>query len=150
MANLTTTITESVTVNGQQRGSTNTLTINDIVDTLERTITCAHSNITTIVEFNTSNHAAESALDRDNVKYIRITNLSTTDECIIGIISGSTNYQVRLTPGGSHILLGGADVATAEADADPAMSSMTDDLSAIEVQPVSSTNVQVELFVASI
>ena len=150
MPTLTTTITETVAINGQQRGSTNVLTIADIVDTLERTITCAHSQITTIAEFNSSNHAGESAIDRDNVKYIRVSNLSDSQEAILGVISGGTNYQVRLTPGGSHILLGGADVATAEADADPSMASMTDDLVALEIQPVSGTNTQIELFVASI
>jgi hypothetical protein len=44
----------------------------------------------------------------------------------------------------------GENVAVAEADGDPAMASMTNDLSAIEVQPVSSTNVQVEIFIASV
>ena len=150
MPTLTTTITESVTINGSNRGSTNVNTISSIVDTFERTITCAHSQITTIAEFNSSNHAAESAIDRDNVKYIRVTNLSETQETILGVISGSTNYQVRLSPGGSHILTGGADVATAEADADPAMASMTDDLVALEIKPVSTTDTQIELFIASI
>ena len=35
MADLTTTITESVTINGSVRGSTNTLTTSDIVDVLK-------------------------------------------------------------------------------------------------------------------
>ena len=151
MADLTVTITESVTINGAVRGSTNELTTTDVVDTLERTITCAHSQITTIAEFNTSNHAAESAIDLDNVRYVRVTNLSATEELIVGIITtGSTNYQVRLTAGASHILFHAADVAVAEADGDPAMASMTNDLSAIEVKPVSSTDVQVEMFIASV
>ena len=151
MATLTTTITEEVTVNGSVRGSTNVLVTADIVDTLERTITCAHSNTTTIAEFNTSNHAAESAIDLDQVRYVRVTNLSESQELIIGIITtSSTNFQVRLTPGASHLLYHGADVAVAEADGDPAMASMSNDLTAIEVKPVSSTNVQVELFIASI
>ncbi len=149
MATLTTTISEEVTVNGASRGSTNTLVTADIIDTLERTITCAHSQITTIAEFNTSNHAAESAIDLDQVRYVRVTNLSEDQELIVGIIITDVNYQVRLTAGASHLLYHGANVAVAEADEDPSMASMTNDLQAIEVKPVSETNIQVELFIAS-
>ena len=150
MPELTTTIIESVDINNSSRGSTNTLTTSNIVDVFERTVTCAHSQITTIAEFNSSNHAAESAIDRDNVRYVRVTNLSSDQELIVGFITtSSTNYQVRLRSGASHILYHGSDIAVAEADGDPAMSSMTNDLTAIEVQPVSTTDIQVELFIAS-
>ena len=54
MANLVATISESVTINGALRGSTNTLTVADITDTFERTVTCPHSNTTTIASFNSS------------------------------------------------------------------------------------------------
>ena len=150
MATLTTTITESIVINGSDRGSTNTLATTGINDTLSRQITCAHSNITTIVEFNSSNHAAESAVDRDNVKYVRVTNLDDTVEAILGVISGSTNYQIRLRPGASHLLYNGDDIATAEADADPAMNAITDDLVALEIKPATSTDCRVELFIASV
>ncbi len=150
MATLTTTISESVQINGATRGSSNTYSVTDIIDTFERVVTCSHSQITTIAEFNTSNHAAESAIDLDQVRYVRVTNLSSSQELVVGIITtSSTNYQVRLTAGASHILFQGADVAVAEADGDPAMASMTNDLSAIEVKPVSTTDVQVEIFIAS-
>jgi len=151
MADLTVTISDSVTIDGATRGNTVTKLVSSIVDTFERTITCAHSQITTIAEFNTSNHAAESAIDLDQVRYVRVSNLDDTQELIVGIITtSSTNYQVRLHPGGSHILFHGQDIAVAEADGDPAMASMTNDLSAIEVQPVSGTNCRVEIFIASV
>jgi hypothetical protein len=151
MPDLTVTIQEEVSINGAQRGSVNSLVVSDVIDTLERTITCSHSQITTIAEFNTSNHAAESAIDLDQVRYVRVTNLSDTQELIVGIITtSSTNYQVKLVAGASHVLFHGADVAVAEADGDPAMASMTNDLSAIEIKPVSTTDCQVELFVASV
>ena len=151
MADLTTTITENVVINNTSRGSTNTLTISNITSIFERILTCAHSQITTIAEFNTSNHAAESAIDLDDVRYVRVTNQSETQEIILGIITtSSTNYQVRLSAGASHILCQGADVAVAEADGDPAMASMTNDLVAIEVKPVATTDCSVEVFIASI
>jgi hypothetical protein len=151
MADLTTTITESVTINGAVRGSTNTVTTTGINNTFERTLTAAHSNITTIAEFATANHTSESAIDLNDVRYVRVSNLSSSEELIVGIITtSSTNYQIRLRAGASHVLFHGENVAVAEADGDPAMSSMTNDLSAIEVQPVSSTDAQVELFIASV
>ena len=151
MADLTTTITESVTINGAVRGSTNTLTTTGINNTFERTLTAAHSNVTTVAEFATANHTSESAIDLNDVRYIRVTNLSTDQDLVVGIITtSSTNYQVRLRAGASHVLFHGEDIAVAEADGDPAMASMTNDLSAIEVQPVSSTDVQVEIFIASV
>lgn len=151
MADLTTTITESVTINGAVRGSTNTVTTTGINNTFERTLTAAHSNVTTIAEFATSNHGSESAIDLNDVRYVRVTNLSTDQELIVGIITtSSTNYQVRLRAGASHVLFHGEDIAVAEADGDPAMASMTNDLSAIEVKPVATTDTQVEIFIASV
>ena len=44
MANLITTISEGVTLNGSVRGTTNTITTTGIVDVFERILTCAHSN----------------------------------------------------------------------------------------------------------
>ena len=48
MADLTTTITENVVLNGSVRGSTNTLTTTGIVDVFERILTCTHSQTTTV------------------------------------------------------------------------------------------------------
>ena len=67
MADLEISITESVTINGASRGSTNTLTTTGIVDTLERTISCTHSQTTTIAEFGATPHAAASNIDKENV-----------------------------------------------------------------------------------
>ena len=114
MADLTTTITETVTINGTNRGSTNTVTTTGIVDTLERTISCIHSQTTTIAEFGATPHAAASNIDRDNVKYLRVTNLDDTNECMLGVVTGASNYQVRLRAGASHILYNGDDIAIGE------------------------------------
>ena len=150
MADLTTTIIESVTVNGTQRGSTNTLTTTGIVDTLERTITCTHSQTTTIAEFGATPHAAASNIDRDNVKYIRVTNLDDTNECMSGVVSGASNYQVRLRAGASHLLYNGDDIFVAEEDTTPAFAAITADLASLQIRPSSTNDIQVELFIASV
>ena len=63
MADLVTTITETVTLNGATRGSSNTLTTTGVVDVLERILTCAHSNTTTVAVFNSTPHGSAGALD---------------------------------------------------------------------------------------
>ena len=69
MANLTVTVTEAISINGAQRGSSNTLTVTDITDTFERVVTCPHSNTTTIATFNSSVSGSAGALDLENCKY---------------------------------------------------------------------------------
>jgi len=149
MANLVATISESVTINGALRGSTNTLTITDITDTFERTVTCPHSNTTTIASFNSSvaGSAGNMNLDLENTKYIRITNTSATAVCDLAVVSENTNYQVVLTAGASHILCQADTAVIAEADTSPAFGTL-EDIETIQVRPRGATdNANVEIFV---
>ena len=69
MADLTVTLTESVTLQGESRGSTNTLTIGSVESTLERIVTCPASNPTTIATFNSNVYGAAGAIDIEDTKY---------------------------------------------------------------------------------
>ena len=51
MADLTVTITESVTLNGAARGSTNTLTVSGVDDIYHRIITCPDDVPVSLVTF---------------------------------------------------------------------------------------------------
>ena len=95
MADLTVTIGESVTINGALRGSSNTITTTNIVDTFERVLTAAHSQTTTIAVFGSTPHSAAGALDVENAKYVRITNLSSDQDMMLAIVTTNTNYQNR-------------------------------------------------------
>ena len=149
MADLTTSITESVTINGSVRGSTNSQTITGIVDTFERVVTCIEGNITTIATFGTQPYSAAGAIDVDRCKYIRVTNLDANGWIEIAMIGTSDNYQVLLTPGSSHILCQSEAILLGETDQDPSFGTM-ENLTAIQVQPVgSSYNPKVEIFTAS-
>lgn len=147
MATLTTTFTESVTLNGSTRGSTNIVSTDGIVDVFERILTCAHSNTTTITTFATTPHTSAGALDVENTAYVRITNLSTTDALNIAIVGTATNYQVKLRPLASHVLYNGEAVFVAETDTSPAFTSF-ENLASIQAKPTGSTDIQVEMFVA--
>ena len=145
MADLTTTVTESVTLNGAVRGSTNTITTTGIVDVFERILTCSHSNTTTIAVFGSTPHASAGALDVENCKYLRITNLSADQDIKLALVTTNTNYQVTVRAGGSHILFQAEDAAIGETDTSPAFGTL-EDVTSVQVRPGATTDVQVEIF----
>tara|TARA_R100001463_G_scaffold19995_1_gene48941 strand:- start:786 stop:1235 length:450 start_codon:yes stop_codon:yes gene_type:complete len=145
MADLVTTISESVTLNGAVRGTTNSVTTTGIVDVFERILTCAHSNTTTVAVFNSTPHGAAGALDVENCKYFRISNLSTDQDIMVAFVTSGTNYQVTVRAGGSHVLFQAEDGILGEADSTPAFSGLAD-IVTVQVRPAASTDVQVEVF----
>ena len=146
MANLITTLTESVTLNGSVRGSTNTVTTTGIVDVFERILTCTHSQTTTIAVFGSTPHSADGALDVENCKYLRVTNLSDDQDMKVALVTANTNYQVTVRAGGSHILFQAEEALIGEEDASPAFPTL-EDVVTVEVRPSASTDIQVEIFV---
>tara|TARA_R100001594_G_scaffold31636_1_gene58905 strand:- start:96 stop:545 length:450 start_codon:yes stop_codon:yes gene_type:complete len=145
MADLTTTITEAVTLNGATRGTTNTLTTTGVVDVFERILTCSHSNTTTIATLASTPHASAGALDVENLKYLRVTNLSTDQDMKLALVTTNTNYQVTVRAGGSHILFQAENGAIGETDTSPAFGTL-EDITSVQVQPSATTDVQVEIF----
>ena len=145
MADLVTTITENVTINGTPRGSSNTITTTGVVDIFERVLTCAHSNTTTIAVFNSTPHGAAGALDVENCKYLRVTNLSTEEDMKLAIVTTNTNYQVTVRAGGSHVLFQAEEGAIGEEDTTPAFGTL-EDVVTVQVRPSGTTDVQVEIF----
>tara|TARA_R100001530_G_scaffold107880_2_gene75527 strand:- start:3651 stop:4106 length:456 start_codon:yes stop_codon:yes gene_type:complete len=147
MADLVTTITETVTLNGSLRGSSNSVTTTGVNDVFERIVTCINGNVTIIATFGTQPYSSAGAIDVDRCRYIRVTNLDTEAWIEVGIITTASNYQVLLTPGESHILCRAEAVALAEEDTDPSFGTL-ENLTAIEVQPVGvSFDPRVEIFV---
>lgn len=149
MANLTVTLTEAIVINGAQRGSTNNLTVTDITDTFERVITCPHSATTTIATFSSNVYDSAGAIDKENVRYIRVSNLSDTYDVEIGVAGASSNYSMLIPAGNSHIIARADNVLLAEADAVPQYGALAD-LTKLEIRPTATTDVDVEIFVASI
>tara|TARA_Y100001963_G_scaffold156018_1_gene248543 strand:+ start:51 stop:503 length:453 start_codon:yes stop_codon:yes gene_type:complete len=150
MADLVVTISESVTINGALRGSSNSLTVASITDTFERVVTCPHSNTTTIATFNSNVYGSAGALDLENCKYIRVTNISTDGVVDLAIVTENTNYQVVMTGGSSHLLCQADTAAIGEEDATPDFPTL-EDITSIQVRPRGSdSDVDVEIFVASV
>lgn len=147
MADLTTTITESLVLNGANRGTTNNIVTTGITDVFERILTCAHSNTTTIATFGSTPHSSAGALDVENCKYVRVTNLSADQDIKLALVTTNTNYQVTVRAGSSHLLFQAENGAIGETDTSPAFGTL-EDITSIQVRPSASTDVQVEIFVA--
>ena len=147
MADLVTTLSESVTLNGSVRGSVNSVTTTGIGDVFERIVTCAHSQTTTVATFAAAPYTSAGAIDVDDVRYIRVTNLDSEGTIELAVVTTASNYQVRMTPGTSHILARANESALGEEDTSPSFGTM-EDIASLQVKPVgASYNPRVELFV---
>jgi hypothetical protein len=150
MADLTVTISDSVELNGAVRGGSNTITVAGINNVLERIVTCTHSQTTTIAVFAAAPYTSAGAMDVENVRYIRVTNLDADGVLVLAVVTTNTNYQVRLTPGTSHIIPRAEAEIIGEEDTTPAFSTL-ENITSLQVRPEgTSYNPQVSLFVAAI
>tara|TARA_R100001460_G_scaffold7790_4_gene19593 strand:- start:5768 stop:6232 length:465 start_codon:yes stop_codon:yes gene_type:complete len=147
-ATLTVTISETITLGGTQYGGTRVLEIANINEAYKRIVKCANSQTTTIATFNGNAFAADNAIDTEDAKYIRVTNLDDTNSVELAIVGAATLYQVRLNAGETHILGAPDDLMLAEADTSPSFGTMAD-IASIKVNPASN-DVDVEILVASI
>lgn len=149
MATLTVTHSESLTLDGRERGSTQTFTVPSITEIYERTLTVPANDTgseTVLVAFGANVEGSAVELPVANAKYIRITNTHASNDIEIGVIA-ATNYQVTLEAGQSHVLGAAATCMLAEADADPSFGTMAN-LTSIEAKAISSA-ATVEVFIAS-
>ena len=86
----------------------------------------------------------------ENVRYIRVTNLGEDSALVLGVVTTNTNYQVRLTPGTSHIIPRGEAEIIGEEDTTPAFSTL-ENITSLQIRPEGATySPQVSVFVAAI
>ena len=153
MANLVTTITESITLNGKERGSTNSLTIGSVTEIFHRIVTCPTGQDTTVATFQAATNTSDGALDLDNVKYVRVTNLDDTNPInlslqVAGGEDGTANMSttILVAAGRSFVMGSPHDGIALDDDAAGIVTSLVD-LESLLVDP-SSNNVTVEVFIA--
>ena len=145
MADLVTTISETVTLNGSLRGSVNALTTTGINDVFERIVTCTASVVTTVAVFDTLPSTSPGAIDVDRTKYVRVTNLETAVDIELAVQTTTSSYTVTIRAGGSHILYSGDVIALGEVGA-PTFGTMLN-LASLQVQPTTAVTARVEVFV---
>jgi hypothetical protein len=158
MADLTVKITESVTLNGISQRAENTLTISSVSQVLKRIVTIPSGSDTTIVRFNTSVHTNDGAIDVDDVKYLRVTNLDSSNSIHMALHiehgnddSGADSYLTFVVEAGKSFIMGKIDEALGVDD--DAVSIMTDVASLHDLESIfvdsGTNNVNLELFIAS-
>jgi len=145
MANLVTTISETVTLNGSLRGSVNSLTTTGINDVFERIVTCTASVVTTVAVFDTLPSTSAGAIDVDRTKYVRISNLETAVDIELAVQTTTSSYTVTVRAGGSHILFSGDVIALGQVGA-PSFGTMLN-LASLQVKPTTAVTARVEVFV---
>tara|TARA_Y100000592_G_scaffold42794_1_gene68072 strand:- start:257 stop:724 length:468 start_codon:yes stop_codon:yes gene_type:complete len=153
MANLTVTLTESVTLNGSVRGSTNQLTITGIEQVMERIVTIPADNDTTVLLTKATVSSSDSAIDMQDTKYIRVTNLDSTNSVTLSMqIDADENNNDAdesvsiLLEAGKTFMMGTPHDSIGVLDSSNTLTA-THDLESIMVDSGSNT-VKLELFVA--
>jgi len=164
MADLKITIREELTLNDYDHGARNTLTIADIDEVFKRIVTCPANNETTIARFrssvgNVSGTATyDSALDVQDVKYVRVTNLDSSNSLKLSLqievgeddTGADTSATVLVEAGKSFMLGSPHDGIGAVASGSYNANLVTDlvDLDSLVVQPGDNA-VNVEVYIAS-
>ena len=153
MANLTVTLTESVTLNGSVRGSTNQLTITGIEHVMERIVTIPNDQDTTVLLTKATVAMSDGAIDIHDTKYIRITNLDSTNSVTLSlqIDSGENDSDADetvsiLLEAGKTFMMGTPHDAVGVLDSSATLTA-THDLESIMVDTAANT-VKLEVFVA--
>ena len=155
MATLTSTITESISLNGADRGSTNTLTVGSVTQVFHRIVTCKTGVDTTVAVFKDSVDDADGALDKEDVKYIRVTNLDSTNPVNLSLQvdageddSAADESATILLAAGRSFIMGAPSDGVAVSDANATLIDALHDLESILIDPLSNA-VTVEVFIAS-
>ena len=155
-ATLTSTITDSITLNGHTYGNTTTKTHVDIHDVLQHTIVVPADTITTLYTVNTTEGG--SAFSPATLQYARITNTNTSNALSL-FIENEAGHEVlhKLIAGGTFILNLHEDSLMAETtdgtdlsgDNDGTYAAGSAAIVSVKAQAFGSAAVDVELLVAS-
>ena len=154
-ANLKVKIIEEVILNGKDQGGTTELTIASIKDVSKRIVTIAADDDATVLVFKSTTASADGALDKDTVKYIRITNLDDSNSVNISLQLDSDEDNsvadlsvTHLLEAGRSFIMGTPDEAVHADDDSATIVTALTDLESIIVDPGSNAGT-VEVFTAS-
>tara|TARA_E500000305_G_scaffold49991_1_gene39192 strand:- start:552 stop:1016 length:465 start_codon:yes stop_codon:yes gene_type:complete len=154
MATLNVTITEELTLNGADRGSTNTLAIASVTQVYHRIATCPADSDTTVATFQTATSTSDNAIDLEDAKYVRITNLDASNPVNLSLQTsggedGTVNMSTTLllSAGRSYVMGAVHDGIAMDDDAAGIVTALTD-LESILIDPGSNA-VSMEVFIAS-
>lgn len=141
MATLKVTISEELTLNGVQRGSSRELDISSVTQIDSRIVTVTTTEAD-IVKFDSA--IASGTFVANDVKYLRISNTNSSGDLTLRILGSSEEYFVEVGPGESFIL----NNALMDANATGSQGVTLADIAEIKADASTGTIVT-EVFVAS-
>ena len=155
-AALTVTITESVTLNGSDQGATNSMTVASVNEVYKRIVTCVDDTDCTIAVFKSATSTSDGALDVEDVRYIRVTNLDDTNPINLSLqVDADENDSAAdasctiLIEAGKSFIMGTPSDGVAVSDANATIVTALNNLESLLVDPLSES-VDVEVFIASV
>ena len=155
MATLNVTHTESITLNGQEFGGTNTFSVTGINDVYKRIVTCPSGSDTTIAIFDSTEAIADGSIDIQEAKYVRVTNLDDTNSVNLSIQldsdeddSGANESATCLLAAGQSFVIGTPHESFHVNDDAATIITALTDIESILIDP-SSNAVKMEILVAS-
>tara|TARA_R110000765_G_scaffold25058_1_gene62199 strand:+ start:256 stop:732 length:477 start_codon:yes stop_codon:yes gene_type:complete len=155
MATLTVTLTEDLTLNGYQQGSSNSFAVASVTQVLKKIITLKTGVDTTIASFQVDQSTSDNAIDLQSVRYIRITNLEASNPVDISLQiaaaeGGTANMSASiLLEAGKSFVMGSVHDGIAVSDANATIVTALTDLESILMNPGTNA-VNIEIFIASI
>ena len=158
MATLNVTHTESITLNGQEFGGTNAFSVTGINNIYKRIVTCPANVDTTILRTGVTVDVTDSSMDVQNVKYIRVTNLDSTNPVNLNLqidvtesgsgASAANETATILLAAGESFVMGTPHDSVAAYDTDASVQTTLHDLESILIDP-SANAVKLEVIAAS-
>ena len=153
-ATMTVTITESITLNGSDQGSTNTFTVANVNEVFKRIVTCEDDTDVTVATFRSSTSTTNNALDVENVVYMRVTNLDDANPVNLSLqidvgednSAADQSCTILLQAGKSFVMGTPSDGLAVDDDAATIVTSLYN-LESLLVDPLSEA-VDVEVFIA--
>jgi hypothetical protein len=144
VSDLTVTITEAITLNGQPINSENQLIIEDVAEFDKRIMTIPSASEVTVVAFGSA--VAAGTFVRGTMKYLRITNKDTLNYARIRVTkNGADTFDTRLDAGKSFMMGNTKESVSASGAAFSAFQ----DADSINMQ-ADSADIDIEYVVASI
>jgi len=148
-------IIEDIILDNQDYSSKRVFEVSSIANITKKIVTIASGDDATVLVFKSTTASADGALDLQNVKYIRITNLDSSNSVNVSLQldSGEDNSAAdlsitHLVEAGRSFLMGTPDEGTHADDDSATIVTALTDLESIIVDPGANSG-QVEVFVAS-
>jgi len=149
-ATLTVTLTEEITLNGQDKGSTNALTVASVTEVSQRIVEVPQTEIN-LLSFQATNPGA-GTFDEADVRYIRLTNKDDTNHITLVFKSENNNECSHLLDAGHSFIYPGDNSGGVVNTHDASASALTvslDDLVDITAQ-ANTAACDLEIFVAGV